>query len=399
MLERALTSRGSIPEPEPVPSAPEGTRTAGERTAAAPRESEARYRAVYENIPLMVFTLDGDGTVLSVNEHSTRELGYGSEELVGRSVLEVFHPEDRPAAARQLGWALEFPEDVARWELRKVRKDGSVLWVRETVRILPVENAPPEILVVCEDVTERRRAVRRLAETRDELRELNADLSRAEEDERRRIACVLHDEAGQTLAAARMAVCELRDSEASEVRAGRLDELRVQIERSIEVTRTLAFQLSPPILYDLGLAAAVHALGERMEAHHGVRFAFELGEGWRPPPEETGVVLYRVVRELLHNVAKHARASRVRIELGGASDEVRLVVEDDGMGFNVPAAGRSPAGHAGRSLGLFHVKERMERLGGRFEIDSAPGRGTRAALRLPVTEQVVPDRSDGRGSP
>lgn len=217
------------------------------------------------------------------------------------------------------------------------------------------------------------------------MRELNAELFRAEEREDRRIARVLHDELGQTLAAARRTVCELRDSAPCEARAGRLERLRALVDQSIEVTRSLTFQLSPPMLHDLGLAAALEALGERTEKDHGIRFVFELGEGWSPTAEDTGVVLYRVVRELLHNVTKHARASRVRLELDGNRDQIRIVLDDDGVGFDSAAAGRP-----GRSLGLLHVRERMERLGGRFEIDSAPGRGTRARLSLAVAGRRSP---------
>ncbi len=363
-------------------------------TAPARRESEELYRTLYESIPLMYFQLDRRGTVLSVNEHGARELGYARDELVGRSVLGVFHPDDRRAAERQLGWALECPQEVARWELRKVRKSGSMLWVRETVRVVHGSEGEPRVLVVCEDVTDLKRAVARVAEYRDQLRELNAELLRAEERENRRIARVLHDELGQTLAAARMAICELKDTEPSAPRAAHLEQLCAHLDRSIEVTRSLTFQLSPPILHDLGLAPALQALGERTEEERGIRFAYELGEGWSAPGGHAGGVLYRVVRELLHNVVKHARARRVRLRLGGDRERIRIVLEDNGVGFE--AASSDAVG--GDGLGLFQARERMERLGGGFEIDSGPGRGTRVRLTLPIGRRVERRRSDRRKS-
>ncbi len=348
----------------------------------APNDSETRYRALYDDLPLMVFRLDPEGRVLSVNEHGARELGYACDELAGGPVSQVFHPEDRQAAERQLGWALEAPGEVSRWELRKVRKNGSVLWVRETVRVLQAPGGGTEILVVCEDVTERRRAVERIAEYRDQLRELNAELSRAEDVSERRLARVLHDEVGQALAAARMRVCELRDSEGSRERTTRLEELRELVDQTIEVTRSLTFQLSPPILRDLGLAAALQALGERTAEDRVFRFGFVLGEGWIPPSRADGIVLYRAIRELFHNVTKHARASCVGLELDGGRDGIRIVLEDDGVGFDATSTGAGYARGAGDGLGLFQVGERMARLGGRFDIDSVSGRGTRAVLRL-----------------
>jgi signal transduction histidine kinase len=235
--------------------------------------------------------------------------------------------------------------------------------------------------MVCDDVIELRRALEQVAETREQVRELSAELPRAVEREQRRIARVLHDELGQTLAAARMAVCRLRDSEADAAKVERLEEVRSNLDQAIAVTRSFTYQLSPPILHDLGLAAALQALGDRMEREHGLRFVFALGNGWSPPGEDAGVVLYRVLRELLHNVTKHARARSVRLELAGTGERLRIILADDGVGFEAVEAGR-----AGRTLGLFHVREQMARLGGRFEIDSAPGRGTRVTLSLPRPE-------------
>ena len=229
---------------------------------------------------------------------------------------------------------------------------------------------------------------------REYLREFNADLFYVEQRTERRIARVLHDELGQTLAAARMAICRLREAEGSAARAGSLEELRAHLDRAIEVTRSFAFELSPPILHDLGLAAALEALGEQMEKEHGLRFIFALGQGWSTPAEGAGLVLYRVLRELFHNVAKHARASRVRLELAGSREGLRIVLEDDGVGFDVAGRGR-----AGRSLGLFLAREQMARLGGRLEIDSAPGRGTRVVVSLALEEKAGSAGPGERRSP
>lgn len=349
----------------------------------------ASHRTLYDQLPLMVLSLDRRGGVVSVNEQAAGELGYARSELVGRSVFDIVHPADREAARRHLRWAFDRSDEISRWSLRKVRRNGTTLWARNTARVVHAPGGAPRMLLVCEDDGERRAAKRRVAEYRDRLRELNAKLARAEENEARRIARLLHDELGQTLATARLKVCGLRDAATSEDQVGRLDELCADLDRSTEVSRSLTFQLSPPILDDLGLAAGLEALGERAGKDHGLRFEFELGEGWSPPSEATALVLYRVVRELLHNVTKHARASQVRLALDGAPFAIRLVLEDDGVGLTAP-----PAGTAGRSLGLFHVRERIERLGGRFEIGQVSRLGgTRAVLELPLDGRPETERS------
>ena len=243
-------------------------------------------------------------------------------------------------------------------------------------------------------IAERLRGGEQVAEHRERLRELNAELFSIEEHTERRIARVLHDELGQTLAAVRMAICRLRDAEGSTARAGSLEELRAHLDRAIEVTRSFTFQLSPPILHDLGLAAALQALGDQRAKEHDFRFVFALGKRWSPPAEDAGVVLYRVLRELFHNVAKHARAGRVRLELAGTRERIRIVLEDDGVGFEAAGCGR-----AGSGLGLFHAREQMARLGGLLQIDSTPGGGTRAILSLASAEPEEPVRPGERRSP
>jgi PAS domain S-box-containing protein len=128
------------------------------RAEKALRESEERYRALYEDNPSMYFTMDAQGTVLSVNRFGAQELGYEAGELVGKPVLNVFHPDDREAVREQFAQCLEKPAEVAHWEFRKIRKDGSVLWVKESARAVTRADGNPVVLVVCEDITERKQA-------------------------------------------------------------------------------------------------------------------------------------------------------------------------------------------------------------------------------------------------
>jgi PAS domain S-box-containing protein len=126
------------------------------RTLDALRESEERWRAVFEHNPTMYFMVDAGGTVLSVNPFGAEQLGYSVDELVGRSVLDVFHPADRPMIELNAAKCLAGPGQSMSWEARKLRKDGTMLWVRETARALLMKGKPI-ILVVCEDVTDRKR--------------------------------------------------------------------------------------------------------------------------------------------------------------------------------------------------------------------------------------------------
>jgi two-component system cell cycle sensor histidine kinase/response regulator CckA len=132
--------------------------TERKRTEEALRQSEERFRALYEDNPSMYFMVDAQGMVLSVNPFGADQLGYAVEELIGQSVLNVFYPDDREAVQQQLTTCLEHPGKVQYWELRKVRQNGSMLWVREAARAVQGADGRSVVLIVCEDITERRRA-------------------------------------------------------------------------------------------------------------------------------------------------------------------------------------------------------------------------------------------------
>lgn len=122
------------------------------------RLSEARYRALFRDNPTMIITLDTDWTILSANPFCVRQLGYSVDELEGQSVLNVFHEDDRPALIEQLRKCLRNPDQVYRWQLRKVHKDGSLLWVEETAQAVHDLNGALSVMVVCQDITERKKA-------------------------------------------------------------------------------------------------------------------------------------------------------------------------------------------------------------------------------------------------
>jgi PAS domain S-box-containing protein len=157
------------------------------RAEEALRDSEERYRALYEDNPSMYFTLDEKGTVLSVNHFGSRQLGYAPEELIGHPVLEIFHEEDRQAVSRYLSASLRAPEQSNGWEARKIRKDGSMLWVRENVRAIRGPGGDTVILVTCEDVTERKRAERERARLLDREQVARAEAEAA----RQRLRAIL----------------------------------------------------------------------------------------------------------------------------------------------------------------------------------------------------------------
>lgn len=231
------------------------------------------------------------------------------------------------------------------------------------------------------EIVEHQQVEQRLSRYRQELRELAAQLTRTEERERRQIAQELHDHIGQSLALAKIKLGVLREAARS---CGFADDLRTVQElvgRTIADTRSLIFEISPPVLHEFGLAAALDWLAERFQREHGLAVAVEVDIDSRPVDDELRGALFRSARELLANVARHARAHRARLVLRRVDSILELRVEDDGVGFDADRAEALAVRDGG--FGLFSIRERLEGLGGAMTVDSRPGGGTRVTLSVP----------------
>jgi len=215
-----------------------------------------------------------------------------------------------------------------------------------------------------------------------ELQALAKELTRAEERERQRVADVIHDHLQQLLAAARINIgVVLAQTKAGPVQAG-LREVDTLVAESLEVTRSLTAELSPAILHRSGLPAALRWLGRWYQDKHTLTVEVDVEQGADVEAEEIRITLFRGVRELLFNVVKHSGAKTARVRLHRAADDcVQIVVSDVGAGFD-PNAVRAVDGLTG-GLGLFRLRERLESIGGRFEVDSAPDRGASFTITAP----------------
>jgi len=228
----------------------------------------------------------------------------------------------------------------------------------------------------------RKQSNERLRSYQERLRSLASELVLTEERERRRLATDLHDAIAQNLAISKIKLDALRSQLSSEDLTDALDEVRELLKPAIRDARSLIFQLSPPILYALGLEAAVESLAEQVQQHHGLVTTFADDKQPKPLSEDILVLLFRAVQELLINVVKHSQTGTARITMRRDNGCVRIDVEDDGVGFDSTGIDFHIASRKG--FGLFSLRERLHHLGGRLEINSKPGQGTQVTLVAPV---------------
>ncbi len=347
------------------------------------RESEERFRNLVEGSLQGIGIVDTNYALIFVNNAYASMFGYRNTEDMQQleSHLELFAREDRDRVVAYGEARLRGDAVPATYELDGIGKDGSIVHMVNTMRLIAWKGRPA-FQITATDITERKRTEARLHDYQQQLRRLASEISMAEEKERRRIASELHDGAIQNLALAKIKLGELEKGLEQESSISTLDEIRELIELSIHDARSLIFELSPPVLYELGLEAAIEWLGEQFQTGYGIVCRVTASEGLAPLNVEIKVVLFQVLRELLVNVVKHAKATRIDIGLHRLGDRLLLQVSDDGAGFDAAAV---LAGSGGSGFGLFNIRERLQLLDASLEIDSGPG--TRISLTAPLAAQ------------
>lgn len=360
--------------------------TARKQAEAAVRKSEAMLELVLDSIPQGVFWKDRHSVYLGANRVARQAMGIDAPQgILGTTDFGVAN----------------FSHDQAEYFVQKDREvmqsgqpqfgivetmslaDGSKLWL-ETNK-LPIRDHAGNITGVLgtwQDITERKRADEELKASHERLETLSRQLIEAQESERRHLARELHDEIGQALTGIKLNLKALQQPLPT-MRASDLvkDTLEV-VDQTLQQVRNLALDLRPSMLDDIGLVAALRWCLDRQSQRAGFVPCFSADSYVRSASPEIETACFRIVQESLTNIARHANARNVSVELRQHDSELELLVQDDGIGFDVPAA-RIRAAH-GASIGLLGMQERVQLVGGQIEIESSPSQGTtvRARIRL-----------------
>ena len=359
------------------------------RAQGALRESEEKFRTLAEQSPNMIF-INKKGRIIYANRKCEEVMGYEREEFYGPDFdfLGLIAPESVDLVRAKFAQHLS-GEEVGQYEYCLISKKGRRIEAINASRLIRYEGEPA-ILGVITDITERKLAEQRVLEDRTQLKSLASQLTRMEERERHRLATALHDQVGQSLVFSKLKLDQLRMSDSGGEVAEALEEVCGYLGQVIQETRTLTFDLSSPILYELGFEAAVAEwLADEIRGKHGIETEFDDDERQKPLDDDIRALLFRNVRELLINIVKHAQAHKVKVCVRRADKDVCVSVEDDGVGFD-PAEVKAVAAKSNK-FGLFSIRERLEQLGGRIEIDSVPGRGSRILMMAPLKCETLTD--------
>jgi len=339
--------------------------------------ADARLAGLLDSAMDAIITVDSDQKVILYNKAAEKIFGWPTHEMLGQPLTRLIPQRHQAAHGDQVRRFGQTGTTTRRMG------DGTVLYgLRASGEEFPLEASISQLdtpqgklyTVILRDVTERVRAG-------EELSAFASAAHAIRESEKTRIARELHDELAQSLTAIKMDATWIREAmprDADAVRA-RLDDMLGLLDTTVAATRRIASDLRPLLLDDLGLVPAIEWLTHNFSQRHGVPCRLSLDEDVELG-EPYATAVFRIVQESLVNVAKHAGASRVDVRIERTGEAVMLEVADDGAGFS-PDAPRKTG-----SLGLMGLRERARLLRGTVEIDTAPGRGTRIRVAIPVPE-------------
>jgi PAS domain S-box-containing protein len=370
-----------------------------QRIGAALEASEGRLQAIWENSPTVKFVKDLDGKYQLVNKRFETIFHLSKEDIIGKTDQDLLnshlasHIIANDRKVLQSGTSQEFEEQFH-------LPDGIQTYLSVKFPLCDAAGTPYAICGIATDITARKQAEQALQElndtleqrvsdrTRDllvyqeNLRAMTSELVVTEQRERRRLSTELHDYLAQLLVVCRMKLAQAINEWSMTALKTNLEEIDQILSDSLSYTRTLIAELSPSILYELGLVPALKWLGQQME-RHSLRVQVQHGDQAIELSEDQAIFVFQAVRELLFNVIKHSGVSEAIVSLKRTgSQELHVKVEDAGKGFH-PSPISTDYSKPGR-FGLFSIRERTEALGGRFDIESAPGKGTQATLVVPL---------------
>jgi two-component system sensor histidine kinase UhpB len=372
-------------------------------------DATRRLGAIVESSSDAILSVTPDGFVTSWNVGAERIFGYTATEMIGRSILTLI-PDHLHRDKAWLLATVRGAHDIHAYDAVRLTKDGRSIDV--SVTLSPLKDAVGQFVGVSKvirDISERKQAetllhqahealeikvqerTGELRRANNSLRELSGRLMQVQEEERSRLARDLHDEVGQLLTALKIDLQEIQHGEVRETRFDSLTDSLELVDHLLTQVRTLALDLRPSLLDDLGLVPALRWYANRQATRNGWSLSLSVEEMTERVPAPIEVACFRVVQEALTNIAKYARARTIDLTLRRQEEEVTLILQDDGVGFDVLAARQRAQG--GKSIGLLGMEERVRLAGGNLVIVSTPGHGTRLQLSFALTQYDEPQVS------
>lgn len=356
------------------------------------RVTESRFRSVFQTASDAIVLADADGNIVDWNGAATRIFGYEETEVAGKPLTILMPERYREQYSKTIAGYRETPKGTAvgrTVEFHGRRKDGSEFPLELSIGSWEGDRGCG-FSGVMRDITDRRRAEAELRRSYERLQELSARVAKIQEEERTAIARELHDELGQILTGLGFDLTRLAKHQETldpGKRREKLEELARIVDATVSQVRRISAELRPALLDELGLRVAIESQAEAFSVRTGLRCVVRSNVNDKALPVGITAPIYRIFQECLTNIARHARAHRITVNLRQSNGSLVLEMRDDGRGIS-DAELEDP-----RSLGLRGMMERSRLIGGEVEIHGVPGQGTTVKVVVPLTPHI-PQRAE-----
>lgn len=345
-----------------------------------------KYRVMTDTLPDAVITVNLDEKIVFASLIALKLFGIQSySEIIGRNVCDLFINEDRIFAQSALAEVL-INGIIKDLECRLVKDDGTEFTCELSASMIKNNrNKPSEFIIVIKDISDRKIAENKILNYQKKLKTLNSVLTISEEKERRKIAEYLHDSLGQTLSIANMKLTSLTKKVTSPSIKKNIIESSELIQEVISTSRSLTYELCPPILYESGLIAAIKWKLDLIMDKYGINTQLTSCETFLHINDDVRILLYRIISELIANTLKHANPNYIKIEIRKDHDVICIIIKDNGIGYNYQSTSNNIY-HSG--FGLFSINERLESIQGSIVIESKSGGETITIVSVPYNKKL-----------
>ncbi|RJP87114.1 MAG: PAS domain-containing sensor histidine kinase [Desulfobacteraceae bacterium] len=343
------------------------------------RENEHRYRQLVEHANAGILEFDfRTGKTISANDSLLAITGHARQEILTMNPTDFLTEEGKKQVTTIVSRLQSGDSMLPGFACQIKTKNNEEKWIYLNANIIGHDHQPQKVNVILTDINQLKETESKLLEYQAKLKRLAIQLSMSEENQRRHLASQLHNGVTQELFVMHLRLKKLEKYFSDEEHLEEIKRIQQDLLKTIKETRTVTFDLSPPILFDLGFREAIESLAKEIESKHHLKVKTHFAGKLDNINDETKIILYRNIKEVIHNAVKHAKADMVDIKMKKTRNALTVDVKDNGVGFDKTQKDRQGG------YGLFDMREKINHLGGRLSIMSTPGSGTMVSISVPL---------------
>nr|WP_197482027.1 PAS domain-containing protein [Polaribacter atrinae] len=347
-------------------------------------KAEEMYRILTDNSNDLICLQEPDSTFRYISPSIKNLLGYDQLDFLGKQVFSIVHEDDIQELKLAMKEKLFNDFNVEAFSFRVLHKDGHFVWLEFLSSPIYKNNEISYYVTSARDITQWVLAKQKIEEYQTSLQKLTTEMTLIEEKQKKEIATNIHDHLSQSLVISKMKINELKKRPQLKMIDEDLIFIETHISEALENSRKIMYELSPPVLYQLGIIEALNWLFDNVETTHKVACVVNSEVDSVKLDEATSILLYRSIQEVLTNAIKYANASLITLDLDKNKHGLDIFITDNGIGFNTDIL-NNLHNHSGSGFGLFTVQERIRNIQGKFTIQSKINTGTTVKIFIPLS--------------